>query len=176
MKRKQDEAEEKARLAAEKASKAKAEDAKTAELRARADKAKRDAEKLAAELKKLEQEQETASRKATETKAADDAKKQQESRKKLEAERARALLEGEDKPWMVQVSMATDQATADAMVAKLRAKGYKVRTSQTTKGVRVLVGPEKGKAAAQALKQQLSADPSLSIKGAWVSNWQPPTS
>ncbi|MDR9778831.1 SPOR domain-containing protein, partial [Rhizobium hidalgonense] len=70
--------------------------------------------------------------------------------KKLEEERGRAILEGDNKAWMVQVAIASNQANADAVVAKLRAKGYKVKTSQTTKGVRVMVGPEKGRSAADA--------------------------
>ncbi len=77
---------------------------------------------------------------------------------------------------MIQVAMAGSQAKADAMVAQLRAKGYKVRTSSTTKGVRVLVGPEKNAAAASATKSKIEQDLSLNVKGAWVSNWQPPTS
>lgn len=77
---------------------------------------------------------------------------------------------------MIQVAMAESQAKADAMVAQLRAKGYKVRTSSTNKGVRVLVGPEKDAAAASATKHKMEQDGSLNVKGAWVSNWQPPTS
>jgi cell division septation protein DedD len=72
--------------------------------------------------------------------------------------------------------MAETQAKADSVVAQLRAKGYKVRTSSTNKGVRVLVGPEKDSAAATATKHKIEQDDSLNLKGAWVSNWQPPTS
>lgn len=94
--------------------------------------------------------------------------------KKLEEERGRAILEGDNKAWMVQVAIAANQANADAVVAKLRAKGYKVKTSQTTKGVRVMVGPEKGRSAADALRNQVSKDASLNAKSAWVIDWQPP--
>ncbi len=94
--------------------------------------------------------------------------------KKLEEERGRAILEGDNKAWMVQVAIASNQANADAVVAKLRAKGYKVKTSQTTKGVRVMVGPEKGRSAADALRNQVSKDASLNAKSAWVIDWQPP--
>ena len=93
--------------------------------------------------------------------------------KKLEEERGRAILEGDNKAWMVQVAIASNQANADAVVAKLRAKGYKVKTSQTTKGVRVMVGPEKGRSAADALRNQVSKDASLNAKSAWVIDWQP---
>lgn len=111
-----------------------------------------------------------------------------DAQKVKDAARARALLEGTPAPAatttaaapktmvMVQVAMAESQAKADSMVAQLRAKGYKVRTSTTNKGVRVLVGPEKDTAAASATKQKIEQDSSLNVKGAWVSNWQPPTS
>lgn len=103
-----------------------------------------------------------------------DDKELQAASKKLEEERGRAILEGDNKPWMVQVSIAANQASADAVVAKLRAKGYKVKTSQTSKGVRVMVGPEKGRAAADALRTQVAKDDSLNAKSAWVIDWQPP--
>lgn len=111
-----------------------------------------------------------------------------DAQKAKDAARARALLEGTPAPAvaatttapktlvMVQVAMAESQAKADSMVAQLRAKGYKVRTSTTNKGVRVLVGPEKDSTAASATKNKIEQDSSLNIKGAWVSNWQPPTS
>jgi len=112
-----------------------------------------------------------------------------DAQKAKDTARARALLEGTPAPAatttaavapktlvMVQVAMAESQAKADSMVAQLRAKGYKVRTSTTNKGVRVLVGPEKDTAAASATKQKIEQDSSLNVKGAWVSNWQPPTS
>ncbi len=119
----------------------------------------------------------------------------QDAQKAKDAARARALLDDDDNPStststaavpaasavpktlvMVQVAMAESQAKADSMVAQLRAKGYKVRTSSTNKGVRVLIGPEKDAAAASAIKHKIEQDGSLNVKGAWVSNWQPPTS
>lgn len=110
-----------------------------------------------------------------------------DAQKTKDAARARALLEGTPVPAattttapktlvMVQVAMAESQAKADSLVAQLRAKGYKVRTSTTNKGVRVLVGPEKDTAAASTIKSKIEQDSSLNIKGAWVSHWQPPTS
>ena len=113
-----------------------------------------------------------------------------DAQKAKDAARARALLDGAPVPTtttttttvapktlvMVQVAMAESQAKADSMVAQLRAKGYKVRTSTTNKGVRVLVGPEKDTATASATKQKIEQDSSLNMKGAWVSHWQPPTS
>lgn len=170
-------------LQAEKAERAKlrgdtsaASDDKKAALQAEVEKNKKEAAILQAKLDKLN----AASKGKSAT---------QDTQKAKDTARARALLnDDDDKPTpaaapvaahtlvMVQVAMAESQAKADAMVAQLRAKGYKVRTSSTNKGVRVLVGPEKDAAAASAIKHKIEQDGSLNVKGAWVSNWQPPTS
>ncbi len=170
-------------LQAEKAERAKlrgdttvASDDKKAALQAEVEKNKKEAAILQAKLDKLNA-------------ANKDKSTTQDTQKAKNTARARALLnDDDDKPAlatppvaahtlvMVQVAMAESQAKADAMVAQLRAKGYKVRTSSTNKGVRVLVGPEKDAAAASAIKHKIEQDGSLNVKGAWVSNWQPPTS
>lgn len=151
-------------------------DEKTA-LQAQVEKNKREAAILQAKLDKLNAANFGKTSTSTDTQKAKD------------AARARALLDGTPAPEtkettttapktlvMVQVAMAESQAKADSMVAQLRAKGYKVRTSTTNKGVRVLVGPEKDTATASATKQKIEQDSSLNMKGAWVSHWQPPTS
>ncbi len=71
----------------------------------------------------------------------------------------------------VQVALATDQAKAEEIARKLQAAGYKVKTSQTSRGVRVVVGPETGKVAALALKDKVNSDPRLATKNAWVLYW-----
>lgn len=79
--------------------------------------------------------------------------------------------------WVVQVALAATQANADSMVAKLRAKGYNVTTSRTSKGVRVLVGASGNgadRSSADATRQKITADASLGMNSAWVMNWQPP--
>ena len=91
----------------------------------------------------------------------------------LFAEKARELMENGDKKWMVQVALAANQANADAVVSKLRAKGYKVTTSQTTKGIRIMVGPAKDRDVADAARKKISSDESLNMKGAWVIDWVP---
>jgi SPOR domain len=143
-------------------------DAKKAAIQAEIEKNNKEAAILQAKLDKLN---------ATNTQSSTSDRAQ----KAKDAARARALLNDEPNPVpsslvMIQVAMAASQAKADAMVAQLRAKGYKVRTSSTTKGVRVLVGPEKNAAAASATKSKIEQDQSLNVKGAWISNWQPPTS
>ena len=157
-------AEEKRKVEAEKKAaeeKRKAE----AEKKAAADKRKAEAEKKAAEEKrKVEAENKVAEEKR---------KAEAEKKRKADAEKARELMENGDKKWMVQVALAANQANADAVVSKLRAKGYKVTTSQTTKGIRIMVGPAKDRDVADAARKKISSDESLNMKGAWVIDWVP---
>ncbi len=74
---------------------------------------------------------------------------------------------------MVQVALAANQANADALAAKLKAKGYKVTQSPTSKGVRIMVGPSKDRDAADATRKKITADQSLNMKSAWVIDWVP---
>ncbi|WP_171498766.1 SPOR domain-containing protein, partial [Acinetobacter soli] len=129
-----------------------------------------DAEKKASEAKRKAE----AEKKAQEDKKRkeDDAKKE-DAKKKAEAEKARELLEHGDKNWMVQVALAANQANADAVVSKLRAKGYKVTTSPTSKGIRIMVGPSKDRDAADAARKKIVTDQSLNMKSAWVIDWVP---
>ena len=135
------------------------------EKKAAADKRKAEAEKKAAEEKrKVEAENKVAEEKR---------KAEAEKKRKADAEKARELMENGDKKWMVQVALAANQANADAVVSKLRAKGYKVTTSQTTKGIRIMVGPAKDRDVADAARKKISSDESLNMKGAWVIDWVP---
>ena len=136
-----------------------------AEKKAAADKRKAEAEKKAAEEKRKAE----AEKKAAEEKR----KAEAEKKRKADAEKARELMENGDKKWMVQVALAANQANADAVVSKLRAKGYKVTTSQTTKGIRIMVGPAKDRDVADAARKKISSDESLNMKGAWVIDWVP---
>ncbi|WP_426455258.1 SPOR domain-containing protein [Acinetobacter sp. KB005] len=142
-----------------------AEAKRQAEADKKATEAKRQAEadKKAAEAK----------RQAEADKKASDAKRKAEADKKADAEKARELLENGDKKWMVQVALAANQANADAVVSKLRAKGYKVTTSQTSKGIRIMVGPAKDRDTADAARKKITSDSSLNMKSAWVIDWVP---
>ena len=71
----------------------------------------------------------------------------------------------------VQVALATDQKKANEITQKLQAAGYKVKTTQTSKGVRIVVGPEKGKVAALALKDRLNNDSRVDVNSGWVLYW-----
>ena len=72
----------------------------------------------------------------------------------------------------VQVALADNQAKADALAKKLQAAGYQVKTSPTSRGVRVIVGPERGKVAALALKDKINSDPKVNTTNAWVLYWR----
>ena len=72
----------------------------------------------------------------------------------------------------VQVALANDQAKADELSKKFRAAGYQVKTSATSRGVRVVVGPERGKVAALALKDKINSDPKVNTTSAWVLYWR----
>ncbi|WP_019519187.1 LysM peptidoglycan-binding domain-containing protein [Faucicola boevrei] len=71
----------------------------------------------------------------------------------------------------VQVALASDQKKADEIAKKLQSAGYKVKTSQTSRGVRVVVGPETGKDTALALKDKINADSRVDVSNAWVLYW-----
>ncbi|GAB3048983.1 hypothetical protein GCM10027155_13350 [Acinetobacter apis] len=160
-------AEREAKVKAEAESKAKADAKAKAEGDAKA-KAELDAKKKAdldAKHKHAEEEkkkqQDLAKQKA-----------EAEQKKKLETENAREIM-NEGKKWMVQVALAVNQGNADSIISKLKAKGYAITTSPTSKGIRVMVGPSKDREHADALRKKIQADPSLGFKSAWVIEWMP---
>lgn len=154
-------------------------DMKAAEKKAVEKKAADDKAKHEAEVKRKVAEKHEAEQKALEAKKKEqaqhevEAKKKAEAAKKAEAEKARDLLENGDKQWMVQVALAANEANADAVASKLRAKGYKVTKSPTSKGVRIMVGPSKNRDAADAARKKINNDASLGMKSAWVIEWVP---
>ncbi len=136
-------------------------------------KRKADAQKEAERKAHAEAEKKAADKKAAEAKQQAEEKRKAEAKKKAEAEKARDLLENGDKQWMVQVALAANEANADAVAAKLRAKGYKVTKSPTSKGIRIMVGPSKDRDAADATRKKINSDASLNMKSAWVIDWVP---
>lgn len=155
--------EQKRKADADKQSKAAAEKQRLAQQTQAKEKAEAAAERKALDEKKHKVEQD---KKKVELKAEQD-------QKKAEAEKARNILENGDKQWMVQVALAANQANADSVAAKLRAKGYKVTQSKTSKGVRIMVGPSKDRVAADSIRKKINADASLNMKSAWVIDWVP---
>ena len=123
----------------------------------------------------VEDDQAKAQRFAEEKRKLEEKKRktEEDAKKKAEAEKARQLMENGDKNWMVQVALAANQANADTVVSKLRAKGYKVTTSPTSKGIRIMVGPSKDRETADAARKKITSDESLNMKSAWVIDWVP---
>lgn len=145
---------------------------KEAERKAAEEKAKASEERKQKEAERKaveERKQKEAERKAAEEKK----RKADEAKKKAEADKARQLLEKGDKQWMVQVALAANEESAEAMASKLRAKGYKVTKSKTSKGVRIMVGPAKDREAADASRKRITKDASLGMNSAWIIEWVP---
>ena len=169
------EAERKALDAKKQAEEKKLAEKKEADEKQKAEEKKLAEKKLADDKRKAEEKLKAEEeRKAAEKKAAEEKRKAEEAKKKAEAEKARKLLEGEEhKQWMVQVALAANEANADAIAAKLKAKGYKVTKSQTSKGIRIMVGPAKDREAADVTRKKIASDDSLNMKSAWVNEWTP---
>ncbi|MCW1284310.1 SPOR domain-containing protein, partial [Acinetobacter baumannii] len=98
-------------------------------------------------------------------------KKNIEKKKQLDAAVAKEILENGEKKWMVQVALAPNQNKANMIQSQLQAKGYKVVTSPTTKGIRVMVDPANDYAIAQIIREKIIADDSLDLRSAWVFKW-----
>ena len=98
-------------------------------------------------------------------------KKNFDNKKQLDAAIAKEILENGEKKWMVQVALAANQNKASTIQSRLEAKGYKVVTSATTKGIRVMVDPANDYAIAQIIREKIIADNSLNMPSAWVFKW-----
>lgn len=139
---------------------------------------------------KAQQKQQEIARKKQEAQLKEQKRQQEIAQKKLEAQQqaqkkqafqaaqdnlrqARQTVKQTDAKgtFGVQVALATDQKKASEIIQKLQAAGYKVKTTQTSKGVRIVVGPEKGKVAALALKDKLNNDSRVDVNSGWVLYW-----
>ena len=139
---------------------------------------------------KAQQKQQDIARKKQEEQLKEQKRQQEIAQKKLEAQQqaqkkqafqaaqdnlrqARQTVKETDAKgtFGVQVALATDQKKASEITQKLQAAGYKVKTTQTSKGVRIVVGPEKGKVAALALKDKLNNDSRVDVNSGWVLYW-----
>jgi colicin import membrane protein len=169
----EDEKAKQKRLAEEK--KAQAEQ-KIAEQKKAEEKRKVDEAKKADEKRKLEAEQKAAEKKKAEAEEKRQAEAEKKAAEKKQDEQKKTEAKKEGKPngqWMVQVALAANPDNADAIAAKLRAQGYKVTKSPTSKGVRIMVGPTKSREAADDLRKKVNTDPALNTKSAWVIDWVP---
>lgn len=121
------------------------------------------------QIQRLEREAAEAERKREQEKAQAQAKREAQQRL---IEARKEVKETDAKgSFGVQVSLASDQAAAEKVAKKFREAGYQVTTSKTSRGVRVVVGPERGKVAALALKDKINNDPKVDTSGAWVKYW-----
>lgn len=118
------------------------------------------AEKVRAEKRK---EEEALAKKSVDAR--------QDAQKKLSAARKEVKEKDAKGSFGVQVALASNQAAADDLAKKFKDAGYQVKTSKTSRGVRVVVGPERGKLAALALKDKVNSDPDVNTTSAWVLYW-----
>jgi len=125
------------------------------------------------QVQRLEREaaaaEQARQREAALAKKAADAKR--EAQQKLSEARKEVKETDAKGSFGVQVALANDQKRADDLAKKFQAAGYQVKTSRTSRGVRVVVGPERGKIAALALKDKINSDPKVNTTGAWVLYW-----
>ena len=127
------------------------------------------------QIQRLEREA-AAAKKAEEekrNKEQAEAKKSNDAKQKLAAARKEVKETDAKGSFGVQVALATNQSKADEVAKKYKAAGYQVKTINvgTGRGVRVIVGPERGKIAALALKDKVNSDSSVNATDAWVRYW-----
>ncbi|WP_413501300.1 LysM peptidoglycan-binding domain-containing protein [Psychrobacter maritimus] len=128
-------------------------------------------ERLAREASAAEQAREDK-RQKEEALAKKSADAKREAQQKLSEARKEVKETDAKGSFGVQVALANDQAKADELAKKFQSAGYQVKTSPTSRGVRVIVGPERGKVAALALKDKINSDPKVNTTSAWVLYWR----
>ena len=128
-------------------------------------------ERLAREAAAAEQAREDK-RQKEEALAKKSADAKREAQQKLSEARKEVKETDAKGSFGVQVALANDQAKADELAKKFKSAGYQVKTSPTSRGVRVIVGPERGKVAALALKDKINSDPKVNTTSAWVLYWR----
>ena len=137
-----------------------------------AEKAKELAKQKAQREKQLKAEQEKQEKRQQELLAQKSAEAKRESQQKLKEARQTVKETDAKGNFGVQVALASNQQRADEVAAKFKKAGYQVSTSQTSRGVRDMVGPERGKIAAIALKDKINSDPNVGTTEAWVLYWR----
>lgn len=137
-----------------------------------AEKAKELAKQKAQREKQLKAEQEKQEKRQQELLAQKSAEAKRASQQKLKEARQTVKETDAKGNFGVQVALASNQQRADEVAAKFKKAGYQVSTSQTSRGVRVMVGPERGKIAAIALKDKINSDPNVGTTEAWVLYWR----
>lgn len=132
----------------------------------------REAKEREAKAKEKTKEKEVQQTKIKDAKTKEkDTKKTASEKRPSESRQKESPTDGKAR-YSVQVSLADNQAKADELAKKYRAAGYKVTTSQTSRGVRVLVGSEKNQQSAEALRDKIRKDSRVDGSGAWVKRTQ----
>lgn len=121
--------------------------------------------------KERQRQQEIARKKQEALQKQQEQQRYQEAKAKLKEARQVVKETKATGTFGVQVALASDEKNAQEVVKKLIEAGYKVKTSETTRGIRIVVGPETGKIAALALKDTLNSDPRIPVDNAWVLDW-----
>lgn len=126
------------------------------------------------QVQRLEREAAAAEekRKKGEALAKKSAETKREAQQKLNDARQEVKQTDAKGDFGVQVALAGNQNSAEEVAKKFKSAGYQVKTSATSRGVRVIVGPERGKVAALALKDKINSDPKVNTTGAWVLYWR----
>lgn len=122
-----------------------------------------------------EKEKVTAQKEAdkAEKAKADKAKADKEKAEKAKAKAEQAKKDEQKKSnkvprhYSVQVGLLPKDK-AQALASEYRKAGYKVQTSQTSRGVRVLVGSAKTESEANTLKNKIIKDSRVKTDGVWV--------
>lgn len=127
--------------------------------KAREAKAKQKAAKSEASKSEASKSSDTTKNKSTEK---SDTKK---SDTKTETKSQNPQMSGR---YTVQVAISPDKEKVDEIVKQYRAAGYRVTTSSTSRGLRVLVGNEKTEEGAKALRKKIANDSRVSASGAFV--------
>ena len=171
-----------ANLAAEKAAKLKAEAAAATAAQAKLD--DQSAVKTAAAEKKVAAEKKALAEKkaAVEKAALEKAKAEKLAAEKAAADKKAAAAQATKTPtdpdpalpqaWVVQVARLNAPEKANALVEKLRAKGYRASAAGTGDSWRVIIGPELDKSVAESIRRRLAEDPQLKLSG-WIQAYRP---
>lgn len=154
------------RLAAEKAAAAKAAAAKLAADKVAVEKAA--AGKTAAQAQADKLAAEKAAKAAADKAAAEKAAQQKTARAAAMQDPDPALPQA----WVVQAGNFAARDKAQALVDKLRGKGFRASLAGKDGGWRVIIGPELDKSLAESAKKRLASDADLKLSG-WIQAYRP---
>ncbi|SIR83630.1 Sporulation related domain-containing protein [Moraxella cuniculi DSM 21768] len=121
--------------------------------------------KRSEQTKPAAQTQQKKAEKPTEKTAEKNTDNKAQSEQKQSENKQNPKLSGR---YTVQVAISPDKQKIDEVVKQYRDAGYRVTTSNTSRGLRVLVGNEKTEEGAKALRNKLANDSRVNSSGAFV--------